>query len=435
MLVAEAGELTSFRNSEIRILFAALEDVPALAVGVSGGSDSLALLALLAQWRTLLGDEAPELTVLSVDHGLRDEARDEVVAVCEIANKWGLKHQAFVWEQNDKSSSNIQARARAARYDLMCGWCEHHAVSHLLVAHTLEDQAETVLMRLARGSGVDGLSAMATFSKRNSILLHRPLLAIRKTKLVEVLTEIDCPHFEDPSNKSLKYDRVRLREALKILAPLGIGAQNLADTAARLQSVREALDVMVLQAISQAVELFDEGYCILHSADLTRFPEEIRRRVVGRLLQAIAGKEYAPEHAALEKLLGWIVSPDNSTRTLGGCVLKTRRHGIWIMREASRGDLPHVRLRPGSSVLWDKRFLVNVEGNDGDLFDVKALGVAHYAKLKAMSGFTSRYPSILAAGLPSFWNAEKLIAVPHLAFQEPEYMCQIEAKFVNFSQF
>lgn len=431
MLAAEPGTFSAFGDDEIARLFEPLKNHKAIAVGVSGGPDSMALMLLLVRWRVILGQQAPDVWVLSVDHGLRREARDEVAEVGNMARKWGLKHQAFVWENAKDTSSNVQARAREARYGLMSAWCEHQQISHLLVAHTLNDQAETVLLRLARGSGVDGLSAMDRHNVWGKTVIYRPLLAVARKRLLQLLSEIDCSYVDDPSNHDPKYDRVQVRDALNVLAPLGITPQKLADTAGRLREARRALDVMTQDAFLCGVEMFDAGYSILDPQILVQSPPEIQRRLLGRLLRSIAGSSYPPEQASLESLLGWIGKTDLPARTLGGCLLMHRRNKVWVMRETGRGVLPELNLVPGGHALWDNRFNVSMGDSARQPMMVKALGVAAFAQLKAADKSRAQFPSVLGAGLPSFWLEQKLMAVPHLEFRSPECVCQIEAEFAN----
>lgn len=433
MLAVERLKFPSFGDDELADLFEPLKALRSLAVAVSGGVDSMALMLMLVAWRELIGENAPELSVLSVDHGLRREAAEEVEFVARISRQYGLAHKAFRWS-GANSDGNIQANARNARYDLMCERCAQQQISHLLVAHTLDDQAETVLLRLARGSGVDGLAAMATSRTWNTTVIYRPLLSVERARLLRLVEDVKCPYVSDPSNHDLKYDRVRFRQALALLEPLGVGAHGLVETAGRLAQAREALDTMSVQAIGQAVEVFAAGYCILDPQQLEQYPYEIKRRVLGRLLRAVAGRAYVPAHSSLAQLLDWIQVRDRSTRTLGGCLLMSRQKKIWIMRETGRTALPEVLLHPGQSLVWDGRIKVSLSASAENPLVVKALGVDNFARIKPLLKTNLSYPSALAAGLPSFWHSDELYAVPHLNFCVANSLCQIEADFANSEQ-
>ncbi len=433
MLAVEGAHISSFSDEEIADLFEPLAALKSLAVGVSGGSDSMALMLMLVQWCAITGENAPAIFVLSVDHGLRPESADEVELVATISRQYGLTHKAFSW-CGLESEGNISANSRDARYDLMCDWCAQQDISHLLVAHTLDDQAETVLLRLARGSGVDGLSAMATSRLWNNTTIYRPLLGVKRSRLMQFLETISCRFVSDPSNDDMKYDRVRVRKALDILDPLGITSQGLVKTASRLAQAREALDVMTLQAIAATVSVHDAGYCILCPQQLEQFPYEIKRRVLGRLLRAVAGCPYAPPHSSLDQLLAWVMASPEVNRTLGGCLLMPRQQAVWVMRETGRNRLPQITLNPGQSVLWENRFQVSLSASAAQPLLVKALGVDNYARLRPGLEANKQFPSALGAGLPSFWHDQELIAVPHLNFHAGGLLCQIEAGFANSAQ-
>ncbi len=433
MLAVERLKFPSFGDDELAEIFEPLKALPSLAVAVSGGADSMALMLMLVAWRQLIGDNAPELCVLSVDHGLRREAAEEVHLVAEISRQYGLTHKAFGWS-GTSFDGNTQANARNARYDLMCQWCAQQQISHLLVAHTLDDQAETILLRLARGSGVDGLSAMATSRTWETTVIYRPLLSVERARLLQLVEDVKCPYVSDPSNHDLKYDRVRFRQALAVLGPLGVDAHGLVETATRLAHAREALDAMCVQAIGQTVEIFSAGYCIFEPKQLEQYPYEIKRRVLGRLLRAIAGRPYSPAHSSLAQLLAWLQVSDKTTRTLGGCLLMVRENKIWIMRETGRTALAKISLHPGQSLVWDNRIRVSLSASAENSTVVKALGVDNYARIKPLLKSNLNYPSALAAGLPSFWHSDALCAVPHLNFYEENYVCQIEADFANSGQ-
>ena len=166
-------------------LFAELRSAPALVLAVSGGPDSVALMWLAARWQRSLA-RGPLLTVVTVDHGLRREAAREAREVKRLATELGLTHRTLRW-RGAKPKTGLPAAAREARYCLLAQAARAAGASHVLTAHTRDDQAETLLMRLLRGSGLAGLSAMAQVSKRDGIILARPLLDVSKSQLVATL--------------------------------------------------------------------------------------------------------------------------------------------------------------------------------------------------------------------------------------------------------
>jgi len=196
--------------SEAQELLAPLTRFPHVALAVSGGPDSLALMRLAARWRAELG-LALKLSVLTVDHGLRASSREEAELVGRMASALGLPHAILTWEGKEPHSRSLQARARAARYDLMVAYCHEHDIPVLVTAHHLDDQAETFLMRLKRGSGLDGLAAIPERGAWAGITVLRPLLDVPKARLVATLDEAGIAFVSDPSNVDPRFERARVR--------------------------------------------------------------------------------------------------------------------------------------------------------------------------------------------------------------------------------
>ncbi|WP_035675498.1 tRNA lysidine(34) synthetase TilS, partial [Bradyrhizobium liaoningense] len=194
---------------EAKRLFAGLRAAPALVLAVSGGPDSVALMWLAARWRRSLA-RGPLLTVVTIDHGLRREAAREAREVKRLAAGLGLPHRTLRW-RGTKPKAGVPAAAREARYRLLADAARAAGASHVLTAHTRDDQAETLLMRLFRGSGLAGLSAMAPLSERDGIVLARPLLDVPKSQLIATLRRAKVDFAEDPTNRDAAFTRPRLR--------------------------------------------------------------------------------------------------------------------------------------------------------------------------------------------------------------------------------
>ncbi|MEO0991213.1 MAG: tRNA lysidine(34) synthetase TilS, partial [Pseudomonadota bacterium] len=208
-----------------------------LGLAVSGGGDSLAMAALASDWAVSV--ERP-LFAVTVDHGLRPESASEAQSVGAFCREFGIAHDVVVWDEW-AGRGNLQDAARQARKRLIGAWAKANGISHVATGHTLDDQAETVLLRLARGSGVDGLAAMAPQRVEARLTWHRPLLGARRTALRDYLSVNGIPWIDDPSNEDTRFDRVRVRQALAVLAPLGIEPEGLVATAARMARARHGL--------------------------------------------------------------------------------------------------------------------------------------------------------------------------------------------------
>ncbi len=298
--VAEAARPLS--AAEANILFSDLTSAPALVLAVSGGPDSTALLLLAAKWRAKR-KHGPKLLAITVDHGLRKEAAAEARQVARLAKKLGVPHRTLNWT-GVKPKSGLQEKARAARYRLLAEAAAKTGASHILTAHTLDDQAETVLMRLLRGSGPTGLAAMAreTPLRATDITLLRPFLEIPKARLVATLRKAKIAFADDPSNRDPRFTRVRMRGLMPALAEEGLGAKRLVLLAQRLRRAEAALEAAVDRAAELAQGAWDSGgYIRMEARHFAALPAEVALRFLGRAV-TIAGNEGPVELAKLEAL-------------------------------------------------------------------------------------------------------------------------------------
>jgi tRNA(Ile)-lysidine synthase len=289
---------------EAKELFADWKALPAIVLAVSGGPDSVALMWLMARWRRAFA-RAPKLVAVTVDHGLRVEAAQEARNVKELARRLELEHRTLRWI-GDKPKSGVPAAARAARYRLLAKAARAAGASHVLTAHTRDDQAETLVMRLLRGSGVAGLAAMARESERDGVLLARPLLDIPKSRLIATLNTAGIAFADDPSNRDPAFTRPRLRALLPALAAEGGDARALARLAARLARANAAVEILTdgaerYLALRGRTELVADarGFDIDAFAAL---PEEIRLRLLMRAINRF-GHEGPAELGKVEALL------------------------------------------------------------------------------------------------------------------------------------
>jgi tRNA(Ile)-lysidine synthase len=289
---------------DAKALFADWKGAPALVLAVSGGPDSVALMWLAARWRRALA-RGPRLIAATVDHGLRAESAREARDVKRLARALELEHRTLKWT-GDKPATGIPAAARAERYRLLARAARSVGASHILTAHTRDDQAETLLMRLLRGSGIAGLSAMARESARDGVTLARPLLAIPKSRLVATLGKAGIAFADDPTNRDTAFTRPRLRALLPMLASEGGDARALARLAARLARANEAVEVLTdgaerYLALSGGAAPRREGR-ELDAEAFAAMPEEIRLRLLMRAINRF-GHEGPAELGKVEALL------------------------------------------------------------------------------------------------------------------------------------
>ena len=227
---------------DAKALFADFKALPAIVLAVSGGPDSVALMWLTARWRRSFA-RGPRLLAVTIDHGLRPEAAREAREVKRLAQELELPHRTMRWS-GDKPKAGVPAAARTARYRLLAQAARNLGATHVLTAHTRDDQAETLLMRLLRGSGIAGLSAMARESAREDLLLVRPLLDVPKSRLIATLNKAKIGFADDPTNRDTVLTRPRLRQLLPLLAAEGGDARGLARLASRLARANAAVDVL-----------------------------------------------------------------------------------------------------------------------------------------------------------------------------------------------
>lgn len=312
----------------------------ALAVAVSGGGDSVALMHLLSGWAAARSLKPP--VVLTVDHGLRKTSAKDARQVAAWAKSAGLSAHVLKWRGAKSKSgpqsgpqSGIEAAAREARYRLMGAWLREHGISSLYVGHTLDDQAETFLLRLARGSGLDGLSAMRPSAPWPvpgfaGLSVERPLLGVSRAELRAYLKARGQSWLDDPMNEDAAFDRVKIRRAQPALTALGLTPVRIAAAAAHLSRARTALEDITQALLSRAVRRIEGGGVLLDPAALAAAPAEIGLRALAAVLMEVSGQGYRPRFDALERLYQRIVRNELG----GGCTL----HGCRI-GPASRANM------------------------------------------------------------------------------------------------
>ncbi|MEZ5786936.1 MAG: tRNA lysidine(34) synthetase TilS [Xanthobacteraceae bacterium] len=364
--MSAASKAEPITDAEAAGWFADLSACKALVLAVSGGPDSTALCLLAARWRAARKD-GPALLAVTVDHGLRPEARREAGAVKRFAATLGIPHRTVTWT-GPKPKSGLQEAARTARYRLLAAAARRVEARHILTAHTLDDQAETVLFRLARGSGLAGLGAMARVARlpfnlnsplpaceEMEMLLVRPFLDVPKARLITTLVAANIPYAEDPSNRDPRFTRARLRAAMPVLAAEGLTAARLAQLAKRARRAEEAIEAAVngltekvvsstsvpAKAGSVPAKAGEPAPQSLATAEWRAAPAEIRLRMLGRLI-AIAGNEGPVELGKLESVEKALTDHlsrhpnERFRRTLAGAVVTAAKDRLTVERAPPR---------------------------------------------------------------------------------------------------
>jgi tRNA(Ile)-lysidine synthase len=309
-------------------LFSSLNQASGILAAVSGGPDSIALMHCLARWAST--GRHPRILVATVDHGLRLEAADEAAFVAGEASALNLPHRTLLWT-GDKPATGIQEAARKARYRLLVAHAREVGASHLVTAHTLDDQAETVLMRLSRGSGLSGLSGMRRETDRQGIRHVRPLLDCPKSLLLESCRAQGWRFVVDPSNADERYARVRWRRLMPLLAEEGLTAGRLTRLAERAAQADEALDIKAGQALARGEPHLEGEGLSFKAAILADEPFEIALRVLEQALDQVGlGRENSRLHrleACMERLRQAIAAGEALSLTIAGALVRLERSG------------------------------------------------------------------------------------------------------------
>jgi tRNA(Ile)-lysidine synthase len=397
-----------------------------IAVAVSGGADSMALLHLVRQWNRRTGGR---LTVLTVDHGLRAVSGVEARQVGAWARALGLDHQVLTWT-GPRPSAGIQEAARQARYGLLTDWCRVNGVLHLLIAHQRDDQAETVMIRLLNGSGFDGLAGMAPVIVRHGVRILRPLLAFPRRRLRATLTRADVPWLDDPSNENMAFERIRMRRFLGA-GPSGEEACGWTDLLIRLAGVMARLRTVRARVLDRwlagSVAVYDAGYAAMRYDDWSAAAPDIAAQALSRVLLCVSGRLYPPGRDPLDRLTRALLAKPRQGGTLAGCRITFSRGLLLISREAPRGGAdPEERvLAPGAALVWDRRFYVRRAGDGasrGATVSVRRLGRDGWEALgdAVDPDRSALVPPVVRPTLPSAWCGGRPVFVPHIGFTAPD---------------
>ncbi|WP_247226551.1 tRNA lysidine(34) synthetase TilS [Yoonia sp. F2084L] len=372
-----------------------------IGLSVSGGGDSIALMQLAVRLRS-----PKHLRVITIDHGLRPEAKDEIALVAAQAAKLGLHHTVTRWEWDGQG--NLQAAARAGRWGAIYDWAMMYNMREVWLGHTEDDQVETVLMRLARGSGIDGLTAMYPLTNRNGLRVLRPMLGIARADLRDWLRAEQINWCDDPSNEDPRFDRVRARQMFTQLETLGLTRKRLLQTIDHMQAAHKSLQAAAHQFAKEHIRQ-DAGDLIFAPAAVDLKKADAPRRVMAAAFSWVGGKAYRPR---FEQMLETVAKAQNgATVTLGGCLLSSDQNNMVRMtREAAATNAvtrPAAHRVNATGVFWDRRWLL--EGPLADHLTYKALGDG----IKACPNWRdSGMPRVSLLASPSVWNADTLLAAP-----------------------
>ncbi len=383
-----------------------------MGVAVSGGGDSVALLNLMVR---ACRQQGVPVSAVTVDHRLRAGSAAEAAGVADLCAALGVPHETVLWHHGGLTG-NLMDSARRARIALIGEWARGRGVTHIALGHTADDQAETFLMALARSSGLDGLVGMRRRWVRDGLHWGRPLLDARRDDLRAYLRRHGIGWVEDPTNDSPAFERVRARQALAALAPLGIDAEKIGASLFHLRLAKLALDDALRHAVALHVAE-TAGALRIDRAGFADLPHDVQRQLLVAAVRWLSGNPVPPRTDKQLNLL--YAARDGRGATLQGCRLRAHAGHLVLAREprAVQGAVP-------VGALWDGRWVV--EGPPGE---VRALGAEGLPRVMDWRALGIRREVLLVT--PAVWDGDTLLAAP-LAGLENGWKARIVAPFGCF---
>ena len=416
---ADATETdTPLSEAEFGEAMAALgpfEKKPALAIAVSGGADSLALCLLAYRW---VQDRKGSVIALTVDHGLRIDSKLEAEQVGEWLKAHRIDHRILPW-CGPKPETAIQENARRARYALLTRWCRKAGVLHLLLGHHRRDQAETVAMRMSRGSGEAGLAAMAGIVEMPAVRLLRPLLKTPPARLRAFLAARGQQWVEDPSNRDLRFTRIAVRNALTVQATTEAALSHLA---ARMARKRVGRDLAVARVVADCVSFHPAGFATIDAARLATAPGTVSLAALQNVIACVGGRAYPPALTKVQRILARVIMrPEAAGGTLGGCRVFWLNKRILVCREARNLPEP-LSVQADEVLMWDQRFLIRftpIHGGEAGPAWIRPLRKMELRWLAAMCPHIGHHPipEPARAALPVLLDEAGIVSVPHLGYR------------------
>lgn len=381
-----------------------------LAVALSGGADSLALLLLAHE---LAKERGSDVVALTVDHNLRLESKAEALCVGKWAKERGIKHVILEWV-GDKPPSRLQEKARKARYALLTEWCKNNQISTLLLGHHQQDQEETFWLRLSSGSGLDGLGGIKKRTTRNGIVFFRPLLDFSKERIKATLLAQNQEWIEDPSNQNPHFFRGRLRNFFQ---EEGLSSFRLLQVIKKLQRDADFIQSSLQKTIETTVQVHDGGYLTVKRQFFNELHPAIGSRLLSFLLQWFSNADYAPRTTQVAGILDKIKR--GSTFTMGGIYWTFSREDIFLFREMNAIAEGFLLAPLQEKTLWDQRFWIDPK-------------LKEYVPKETMLGSLGAVPSLkkevhsliparVWPTLPALWEKGKVVVIPHLCYDPLEY--------------
>ena len=395
------------------------DDIPdKIAIGVSGGADSMALIFLLKE---ILTKRSVKLFALIVNHKARTGSKNETEKTAKTLEKHDISCQILESYLENSPNSNIESGLREVRYNLLSNFCQNNNIKYLFIAHHAQDQAENFLIRLFRGSGIDGLAATDYISKFKNITIIRPLLDFKKEELTDYLTQNNISWIEDESNKDEKFLRNKIRNFLNTLEDKDLINQRINLATNSILQNKKIIDNNLAE-ISKKIAKFNEmGYVILNKEEFTKMNPELGKKYLTWCLMEISGNYYKPRFKYLENLYFWILNEDNEQkRCFYGTIIQKNKDLDKIIIYREKSAVKDCKLT--NNMIWDNRFKIKYLGNDEDIM-VTTLNAEQFNRLEITK------PNIIIKDIlytiPIFKKNNEILAINQLGFYKDKEIKKI----------
>ena len=382
-----------------------------IAVAVSGGGDSLCLCLLVHQWAQ---QNQKQLVALTVDHQLRAESGSESQQVAQWMQAQGIAHHILTWN-GDKPITRLQERARIKRYELLRQWCQLNNISAILFAQHQDDQIETIVMRLSKGSTEDGLMGMKPLVEYPEVRVIRPFLTVTKKRLTTTLEALKQDWIEDPSNANMLFERVRLRQIIPHLSDHGISEESLLKFGSLMGCLSNVKNEY-LDTFWSHVQWHPGGFALIPQ---NASPPVLQDFFWKRLIQRTGGLLYGPKQDALKRLVQKIALLKNGQgTTLGNCMILKKTDRLYCFREAPKH--PDILKLTQTPQIWEGRFKINFTEPGTTIkritHDDWKILVGSHPSLKEKS-----IPFPVIQSLPTLFKEGQIICIPFVYETDSTY--------------
>ena len=380
-----------------------------IGLAVSGGGDSIALLTLASKW-ALNNDVS--IKVITVNHNLRKESKDEAIFTSNYTKKLGHEHNILEWKKTSKKG-NLQSEASLARKQLISNWAKKNHINTVLFAHTLDDQVETILMRFARGSGVDGLTGMQKSKNIYGINWVRPLLGIQRSELRTYLQDDKITWVEDRTNQDKRFLRVQVRDVITELKQIGINTNLLINTSSRMINAKKVLNDVAKEASKKCIILKKYGDIVVNKDILFSYREDTFLRILAGIIRGISGNLYRPRYKELLNFVDALGQKKFKAITLSGVLARAiTEKKIAFRREPSYPNF--INELYAKKVIWDGRWLINISKRLKVHEKIGPLGNEGYQQIKNDIVRFNSVESLLCT--PTLFSKDIVISNPILNY-------------------